>query len=249
MSNRFCILNLFKKAFTLSESLIVIAILGVVATLTIVTLSGNSHKRHIVTTVSSNYSILNRAYDLAVINKDNPTNWQLGKGLSQRDMSIRLANYFKPYLFVGEDCTTQNIEYTRNNCYREISDDSEFVYLVLANGYILGFSAIDPDCNDDTFFTDAKVCGEIDLLLDTNSKLYGRNVFQFFVTTKGVLPFGLQGANQTFKAGCNINTSTPYSKPFYDMSTCTAWVIYRENMDYLECPEKLDWNASSECKN
>ena len=54
-----------------------------------------------------------------------------------------MANYFRPYLHIGVNCIGQGIEYTRNNCYRNISDDSTFTYVVLANGYILGFSTID----------------------------------------------------------------------------------------------------------
>lgn len=248
MVNIFHERKFLKKAFTLSEALIAMAVLGIVAILTIVTLSNNSHRKHIVTAVRNNYSILNNAYELAVINRESPINWNLGNSLPQAQKSVLLANYFRPYLHIGVNCIGQGIEYTRNNCYRNISDDSTFTYVVLANGYILGFSTIDSNCANNSFFNDKKVCGEVDLLLNIDAKSYGRDIFQFFITTEGIIPFGLQGANQTFKLGCNPNTDTPYSAPFYKMSTCTAWVIFRENMDYLDCPDKLDWTASPECR-
>lgn len=235
------------KAFTLSEVLIVIVVLGVIAMLTIITLSNSSYRKRIVTAVKTNFSVLNNAYELIVVNKDTPENWVLGEQLSQKEQNVHLANLFKPYLQVGIDCVGQTRDYTKSNCYRKIPEDSDLAYLVLANGFILGFKVLDPGCEDMSYFVNKRVCGEIDLLMDTRSTVYGKNVFQFFVTTSGVVPFGLDGAKQTFKLGCKPNQDTPYSPPFYKMSTCTAWVLSRENMDYLDCQDKLDWNASSEC--
>lgn len=28
----------------------------------------------------------------------------------------------------------------------------------------------------------------------------------------------------------------------------TAWAMYKENLDYLRCPDKLEWNGKSTCK-
>ena len=237
-----------KKAFTFSEVLIAMTVVGVLAVVLIPTLSTNSKRKNVVAIVRENFSILSNAYELCVLNHDAPSEWELDSGGTQKSKNINLANKFLQYLNTIEDCSGKDINYVKNNCYKKVANDSETAYVVLSNGQILGFTTIDANCADKSYFPNKSVCGEIDLILNTYANSYGKDVFQFFVTNKGVVTFGFRDANHTFKLGCNLNENTPYSAPFYNMSTCTAWVVYRENMDYLDCPGELDWNTNGKCK-
>lgn len=50
-----------------------------------------------------------------------------------------------------------------------------------------------------------------------------------------------------FNSFCRKGVKAP-DGDYTQMSACTAWVVYNENLDYLHCPDKLDWDKASSCK-
>jgi len=94
---------MFKKfAFTLAEVLIVIGIIGVIATITIPPLVQKQQEQQTVVALKKAYSTLSNAYTLAVQENGTPENWGLGAGGS---ISPTILNNLKPYLRVDKDCT------------------------------------------------------------------------------------------------------------------------------------------------
>lgn len=69
----------------------------------------------------------------------------------------------------------------------------------------------------------------------------GKNTFLFAVVKNGIVPIG--GPKE--KTSYNNISKCLNGK---DMSRCSAWVVYNQNMDYLHCPEKLSWNGKHTCK-
>ncbi len=93
-------------------------------------------------------------------------------------------------------------------------------------------------------------CGSIYVLTDPmKSSEHGKTQFAFYLTKKGVIPFGGKGSKLTFEQACNPEIEVPYPgfSANSNMYACTAWVIYNNNMDYLKCPGELSWDGKHSC--
>ena len=77
------------------------------------------------------------------------------------------------------------------------------------------------------------------VFVDLNGKnapnTMGRDVFGFYLTKYGFIPDGTKDETRY-----DFKHSTGHGR--------TAWVIYNENLDYLKCPDKLDWDGKTSCK-
>ena len=235
-------INLFtfkKAAFTLAEVLITLGIIGVVAAMTIPTLIANYQEKVTITRLKEAYSMLSQAYQFAVNENGSP---------------VAMANYFKPYLRLSADCVGKSPEYVKEHCASTSPLTSETVaaFLRLNNGATLIFRVWDPSCNG-VYANSIKgdTCGHINVLTDPMKTLEnGRNQFMFYLTTKGIIPAGMDGSYLEFERACNPDIELPYPGFASDsnMYACAAWVIYNNNMDYLKCPGELSWDGKHSCK-
>lgn len=98
------------KAFTLSEILITLGIIGVVSALTIPTLVNNYQKKLFVTKMKYTYSLLSNALALSILENGATSTWFYGKSFvagsgydKSEDLSYIVNTYFKPYLKISED--------------------------------------------------------------------------------------------------------------------------------------------------
>jgi prepilin-type N-terminal cleavage/methylation domain-containing protein len=104
-------------AFTLAEVLITIAIVGVVAAITIPTLIQNAKEKSTVTRVKETYSILSQAYKHAEEEYGTPENWYTGNGnMSNKQSHIDMATPMKKFMKLSEDCVGKGDDYTYKNC-------------------------------------------------------------------------------------------------------------------------------------
>ena len=70
---------------------------------------------------------------------------------------------------------------------------------------------------------------------------FGRDMFIFHISKEGVIPTGTQFVNvpaYTFENSCKMSGNG---------TSCSAWVILNENMDYLRCND-LSWDGKTKCK-
>lgn len=106
-------LNKYNFAFTLSEVLITLAIIGVVAALTIPTLIANQKKATTLSQLKKAYATLNNMYDKAVAENGPIDNWGLKtiNGSSSANMLTVYQNILAPNLQVAKDCGTTNTNY------------------------------------------------------------------------------------------------------------------------------------------
>jgi prepilin-type N-terminal cleavage/methylation domain-containing protein len=112
--------KIYIKAFTLAEVLITLAIIGVVAALTIPTVVQNYQKTQVVTQLKKTFSALSNTTNLAIADYGPITGWETGEGFSSAN-SIAFANkYLIPYLKVAK------------NCEAKITDDCAFNYTYLS---------------------------------------------------------------------------------------------------------------------
>jgi len=120
-----------RAAFTLAEVLITLAIIGVVAAMTIPTLTQNYKKKIVETKLLKAYSIMNNAIKLSSIDNGPIETWT-NFGISQNNTAT--------YDDVLEWCNKYILPYMRVNQVKK-SPDSEGILLYLADGSLLSIAS------------------------------------------------------------------------------------------------------------
>lgn len=230
-----------KQAFTLAEILITLGIIGVVAILAIQPLIANIREKSTVKKVTQAYALLQQV-DLAMREEHgNYDTWNFD------DNEPNFVEEFKKHVEVATTC---------KNMSKECPFFSQFSYpydgnlLILKNGLIIGFRYRDK-CNEKMTVANynkgnlSSNCAGINVAVNGPKKtVRGTDVFHFRFATDGVIPWGKIDGWGSFNgfAGCpNVGGS-------YISDTCTAWVVYNQNMDYLHCRSKLSWAGAHSCK-
>ncbi|MGN0018251.1 MAG: type II secretion system protein [Candidatus Gastranaerophilaceae bacterium] len=259
--------NKIKTAFTLAEVLIVIGIIGTVSALTVPNLlnaSGDSEK---ITKLKITYSTLDEAFQRATSKYGNINTWCIGAENSET-CELRFANYFMKYLKISKDCLSDVTSGINNGgCFTghyhhdlmDNIDDYNLIHsepkIILKNGVSVAFHIENSLCNIVNGNID-DICGEIYVDVDGPNKgayTWGKDLFRFWLTKRGVLPEGLNGETDGSSSDIKI---TCFKYGFY----CSSWVIKTGNMDYLKstdysshpglCPNgstQLSWEVTS-CK-
>ncbi len=204
-------------AFTLAEVLITLAIIGVVAALTIPTVVRNYQKQQTVVQLKKVYSALSNTTNLAIAEEGPVAGWQLGAD-SSGQAAIDFANkYLIPYLKVAKNCGTK----TTDDC-AYIYKNKANVKTVLDNQYLRFY------LNDGTFIAlriennpsvpALTATTTIDINGQKQPNLLGRDVFSYryiirhasYPNATGkfipncIGPFDRNGLLNNTTYGCNI---------------------------------------------
>lgn len=198
------------KAFTLAEILITIAIIGVVASLTIKSVIVSTQKEQTVVRVKKAYTVLYQALYRAEVRNGSFQNW---------DFNINASDFFQRYLngfiVVGKDRVQSNKK--RPVQYYELNGDPLNLGIfqdswAKVEGVGNGYSFTLPDgtkifLSDTNFYADEEpdhVLFVIDINGDNGPNTMGKDLFCFCLyKTRGLLPFYTSdhetGANTPFK--------------------------------------------------
>ena len=239
-----------KLAFTLCEMVIVVGIMGIIAEMTIPTLVQNFQEKTTIVTLQKTYSTLSQAYTLAVQENGTPDSWGLTSSTGyDPDIGLKMMNYLKPYLKIIKDCGNSTLQgcfpntmYKRNSGgsltnWSNIENNPVLAKVRLADGSSLAsiYLEANTNCNTNSGTTPAlqTVCGHfwIDVNGQKGPSLMGTDLFNFYLTNYGIIP-----------AGTNRSLNDCITEGW----TCTAWVIYNSNMDYLHCSD-LAWDGKTKC--
>ena len=266
-----------KVAFTLAEVLITLGIIGVVAAMTLPTLINNYQDKMTVTKLKRANSVLNQAFMLAVEKYGYINDWcdattENGMLINTESCSKLVADRIAEFLPVVKRCKSNagnankpcfEIYYTGTNNQKTYFGGRTTLEtsILTQDGIAYRFTA-DTNrehgsiwCNRTKkeafrgnpsyyYFT----CGYIDVDLNAASKpnKAGKDLFGFYIFKDGIIPKGTPEQNiwvDDFSLDClgkNVDNLTG--------KTCTAWVLYNENLDYLKCPDKLSWSGQHNCK-
>lgn len=236
-------------AFTLAEVLITLAIIGVVAALTIPAVVQKHKEQVTVTRVKKAYSALNQAYRMAMIDYGPLNNWGLAEttgetndeGLVELDytgaekVAQILAKYLNGSLEQHQEYELYSLTNQQLNAIAVQTPRKDTIQLNdgmrIAIGYVSYGASL---CK-----TDTEVCSDILLYTDSKSvKQQGYNLFYFQITDDSIR---LPGNNDiySFSEDCNINVQGSRENG----RGCTAWIIQEGNMNYLNCGD-LELNGS-----
>lgn len=235
-----------KKAFTLSEILITLGVIGVVAALTLPSVIQKQQEKITINRLKTAYSILSQAFQRAIEENGTPDTWGMG-GMNEANSHIIMGKAFVPYLKISKNCIGKSLEYTKNNCSAINSSLEHYSNIVLTNGTSVFFRTWTGNCSSNANYPET--CGEIGIDINGMQKpnKAGEDRFEFYITKTKLVPFGVKGSYPTFKYNCDI-TNSNQGGGFEQMTACTAWVLYNENMDYLHC-SGLDWDGKQKCEN
>ena len=237
------------NAYTLSEVLITLGIIGVVSALTIPAVIQKQNEKTTITNLKKAYSILQQAYLMAQNNDGEMKYWFTGNETIAEKSEI-FAQHLKPYFKIIKDCGTKSgclnkecLLSLDGTCYNNFDHNQPTLQKMIINNGMSLFLAVDNiSCPNENY----NRCGSI--AVDINGKnsgpnRMGKDVFYFKIYQNKILPSG--SPNDTvsnFENLCNLNIKNRENGIF-----CTAWVIYNENMDYLHCND-LSWNGKRKCK-
>ncbi len=211
-----------KKGFTLAEVLITLAIIGVVAALTIPSVVKNYQKTQTVTKLKKAWSIINQAYNNSQAENGMYQTWDSAFDIGAKEYFNR---YWKPYLKIAKICTSYS------DCGYKIDKPWK-----TANGGDTGMLVVWVEART-TFLTpdgmlfvifstggDATVPHNnifVDLNGSKEPNRLGRDLFYFVRTDKGILPNCYNGS----MAGINSECSKTGS------GTCCAAKLAREGWE------------------
>jgi len=209
-----------KKAFTLAEVLITLAIIGVVAALTMPSLIAKYQEKQMLTAFKRTYSILENAYRLALYNNGDISEWAFTNDAAYN--AKMLYDNMKPYLNITKTCEYSSgcfsdEVYSFNDTRSWNLNNTVRYWCVLNDGTSVGFldkQGIYVDLNG----------------LKKPNKV-GVDIFQFSMDNGYLTMYD----DKTGDVVC-------YTNPW----TCSAWVVANGNMDYLHC-NNLSWSGPTKC--
>lgn len=255
-----------KKGFTLAEVLITLAIIGVVAAMTIPTIMAKYQEKVTVTKLLKAYALVNNAYQMAKIDNGDFVTWfsdisktpttdedgnVIAHETSKANQDI-LFGKLAPYLKVVSDYKTSDAEGKYDSHYSltgvvrsnaNVLSQCHVMNLVdgvsLINGYVDSFEKCAIKNNH---------CG--DFAIDINGAKSGPNkigvdIFYFIITRENIAPMGsrlVTGVLRSFPENCTLDDTRDPVNGY----ACAAWVIENKNMDYLHCTD-LSWDGKHKC--
>ncbi len=219
-----------KAAFTLAEILITLAVIGIVAALTMPVLINKYQERVTITKVKKMYSTLNQAVKLAEVDNGPINMWDLPTPVNGG--SQKLYSYLKPYLRVAKECVEDN----SSNCIDENVTltqldgttwtsassyaSSSYVRIFLSDGGLLWFRTTsrmnNGYCGDnDAGYTD--VCGMFwyDVNGSASPNTMAKDIFVFVLRPTGIYPHDM---NECYLDDHGWG--------------CLKWILEHDNMNY-----------------
>lgn len=227
-----------KYGFTLAEVLITLGIIGVVASLTVPTLIQNSQIKENTSKLKKVYSIMQSALTMAVAEHGPIETWGPSAGNPTGPFTANVI----PYLSIIKTCGIEVNQgcFAPNTVYKYLNgnDDSPLdanpwgEKYVLADGAAILTGHWNYNCDAVKGTSEALKHECSYFLVDINGakkpNIQGRDTFFFWVTKNGIVPFGSAFDTASPVTACRRTGAD-------SDGSCTAWVIYEENMDYLKC--------------
>jgi len=195
--------NKKKKAFTLAEVLITLAIIGIVAAITIPTLMANYQKVQYVAELKKAYAEMTEALKLMANDSGCPDNLVCTGLFDDNVDSLSFGNECKKYFKLSKDCGVYNSSDERTKCFSDsVSDNYDgsdpygygrynlnngYRYnFITADGFAISLTNYKSNCENHWSVAESKACATVNI--DVNGfkgpNNVGRDIFKFIITTQ-----------------------------------------------------------------
>ena len=243
--------NIYKKAFTLAEVLITLAIIGVITAMTLPALINKTNNAEIVTGVKKYQSLLNQAITKYEADNGCIGNLSACNAFSGASDHETAWNAIKPYfnitkdcgISIGQGCFPKDVVYKwLNGTNKLVIDNQEDAKALLADGSCLLLWDATGNCDYPSSRSGkdpmAHLCG--DFWIDINGfkgpNQIGRDTFSWRITNIGVYPTGHYDdytADSNGNAACDPSNSNLSTAPYPGAGIgCTAKVIKEGAINY-----------------
>ena len=225
-----------KSGFTLAEVLITLAIIGIVAALTIPTLVSNSQKTQYVTGLKKAYSQWSQALQKIAVDEGTPGDLKTFFDATEGDtqaMGDKLVSYFKIAKNCGttqKGCWADTISFKIDGSNPQSGKDytGDYYRFVTADGMAVSFYYPYKACSG-SFDLTTNICMSafyIDVNGPKKPNVYGRDIFQFKIINDhgpAIYPIGGQNMLDWIKSnGCSFGYNGATNK---DGEYCAGRVI------------------------
>ena len=229
-----------KAAFTLAEVLITLGIIGIVAALTLPSLIENVQEKNTVSKLKKSYSVLGQAVQMLINEKGELSAYSDITGKSDEEMVPMLTEigdtmgkYFNQSRKCGINSGCGADKFYAMDGKTHLND------WTLTSDKRYNIDTVEGVQYNITWIARENICFQV--YVDVNGKNLpnniGKDIFPFYVYCNGkVVPRGMEA---------NPKENIWENEQGWNS---TAWVIYKENMDYLKCREKLSWSGQTRCK-
>lgn len=238
-----------KQGFTLSEVLITLGVIGIVAAMTLPTLLVHNRERENTAKLKKIYSTMTQAYTRAVAERGTPDFWDL-KAQNDAEGAKNIKDILAPYFAVTPDGSKKAAWNNSNTMLLNKAqgpnlgtNTGSYATFSVVDGMSVAFNIENPDCKAE--FGDSKALKNVcaTFIADVNGakrpNQFGFDIFKFYITKYGIQPYGGQSdTTYAFEDSCKMSA---------DGYGCAAWVVFRNNLDYFHC-EGLNWDSKAKCK-
>ncbi len=233
-----------KRAFTVAEVLVTLAVIGVIASLVVSRIKLKMYEITTVAKVRNVYSLISASFDASVKKYGTPDKWELvGTLKDDEGVAILDENTVRFYSILLEGAKAENIAHlNKQTVVTDLNNKngpriSLPTYFVLPGGVTFsGGWVSNIDCktviNPNNIYL-KNSCGDIRIDINGFDKpnIQGIDQFQFWVTKRGMIPMGLKDdLRRPVETHCDPNTDTP---PVYNGYGCSAWIIEKGTMPWL----------------
>ena len=227
-------------AFTLAETLVVMGIIGVVAALTIPNLNQSTGDREKVAKVKKVYSNLEDAFGRAQAVYGPFDEWFQNDG-DNKAKTKRFAERMIEFMKVSKNCgqdesgcfASSNVTYYDGDDVDNVSYDdhpNNEYNVILADGTSVLFCM---------FYGSGKIRVDIDGP-NKGKNVQGIDIFDFSIYDDD------EGNDIMIPSAVPTSWTGDVSNMWWEYTT--AWIIQNGNMDYLKCPDDLNWETKTSCK-
>lgn len=163
-----------KKAFTLSEILITLGIIGIVAAMTIPTLVKTFHKHQIEIGLKRAYSILNQCVMLSIAQNGDFNEWVFPKEDTETELMQFGQTYLFPFLKIAKNCGVSSGCFTKNDT--AINNSTHIIKFQTIDGMNMAFYSAN---------IQTKINFYIDINGMTKPNVRGLDIFEFIILNNG----------------------------------------------------------------
>lgn len=234
-----------KNAFTLAEVLITLAVIGVVAAITMPSLIQKQQEKVTVNRVKKVYSVLSEAFKMAVEENGTPDNWGLTS--AHNDSLSKLI----PYLHIYKRCSERyskcfpivkitSLDGSGNWNYNDFYNALTGGFIMSDGTFVVTYYTHSITCSQEYGTSRILKNGCSTIVTDINGEKgpnrIGKDIFWFYLTKDGIYPTGSkEDTVLDINKKCNID-----QKNGENGAACTTWILLNENMNYLH-KSNLQW--------